>query len=71
MASMSPSPLPLKPTDFVVAINTKMSPGFGHLVRVTITEDVVPAFDGELLDVNLADHPLYPYLQEYVKANPR
>lgn len=52
-----------------VAFDMKSRPGYMLAVKVTIETDVV--MDDEVVNVDLANHPLYKDLQQYVKANPR
>lgn len=52
-----------------IAFDTKSRPGYVLAVKVTIETDVV--MDDEIVNVGLADHPLYKDLQQYVKANKR
>lgn len=60
----------VKKTDiFHVSFDTKTRPGCLSAVRVILTEDIV--MDDETVRIDLADHPLYLKLQEYVKSNPR
>lgn len=42
-------------------------------VRVEIREDIINSkvFEGQTFNIGLADDPLYPALQRYVKGNPR
>lgn len=55
--------------EFHISFNTKGHAGYIKAVKVTITEDALDTTDEVRID--LADHPLYPALQQYVKANPR
>lgn len=58
------------PTDtFHVSFETKGHAGYIKTVKVTIEEDVMDSMDTARVD--LADHPLYKKLQDYVRANPR
>jgi hypothetical protein len=52
-----------------VAFDTKRYPGYVHVVKVTVSEDVM--VDTETVDVGLADDKCYRQLQQYVKGNPR
>lgn len=61
----------LEDREFFVSFNTIDTPTGSILkgVKVTIEEEVVMPTDTVRID--LADHPLYPALAEYVKGNPR
>lgn len=60
-----PTSKPLPPTnEFHIQF------GYIKAVKITIEEDVMVDLDEEVR-VDLADHPLYKALQNYVKANPR
>ena len=48
---------------------TTTDEGYLKTVQVTIEEGVMDAMDTARID--LADHPLYKQLQEYVRHNPR
>jgi hypothetical protein len=52
-----------------IAFDTERYPGYVHAVKITMSEDVMQ--DSDVCNVNLADHPNYKLLQQYVKANPR
>lgn len=58
-------------TKYTIAVTTKEMATTGHMriTYVTLGHDVI-AVD-ETIRVDLADHPLYKQLQEYVKSNPR
>ncbi|MBP6543219.1 MAG: hypothetical protein KA265_11555 [Piscinibacter sp.] len=59
----------LEPTNtFCIAFDV-LDSGYVKAVKVTIEEDVMDASDRARVD--LADHPLYEKLQQYVKNNPR
>lgn len=61
---------PLKPTNtFCVAFETKGHAGYIKAVQITIEHVVMDSMDEARID--LADHPLYKALQQYVKGNPR
>ncbi|TXH35320.1 MAG: hypothetical protein E6Q98_16135 [Rhodospirillaceae bacterium] len=64
-------PKVLKPANtFHISFDTKsVGPAFIKTVKVTIEEDVMDQDDAVRID--LADHPLYPALQAYVRSNPR
>jgi hypothetical protein len=67
---MSKAPVPLPPTNtFCISFETRGLKGYIKAVKITIEEDVMDAMDECRID--LADHPLYKQLQQYVKANPR
>jgi hypothetical protein len=55
--------------EFYVSINTKKDAVVGVIrgVKITIEEDII-GLDEEVR-IDLADHPLYPHLQQYVLAN--
>lgn len=58
-----------EPTNtFHISFNTKRLPGFIQTVKVTIENDVMDNMDE--VRVDLAAHPLYRELEEYVLANP-
>lgn len=60
----------LEPTNvFHIAFDTKNSAGYIKAVKVTIEEDVIDL--DETVRIDLADHPLFRSLQNYVKSNPR
>lgn len=60
----------LEPTNtFHVAFDTDGHAGYIKTVKVTIEEDVMDSMDAVRID--LADHPLYKQLQQYVRSNPR
>ncbi|MCP5340407.1 MAG: hypothetical protein H7A16_09575 [Sinobacteraceae bacterium] len=54
--------------EFHIKFDT-MPGGYIKTVKVTIEEDVMDAADSARID--LADHPLYRALQEYVRNNLR
>ena len=54
---------------FHIQFNTRGNGGYMKAVKVTIEEDVIDL--SESVRIDLADHPLYPALQNYVKSNPR
>ena len=58
-------------TQYMIAATTKEVATTGHIraTVVTLGHEVL-AMD-ESIRVDLADHPLYKELQQYVKANPR
>lgn len=58
-----------QPDTFHVSFDTKANPGFVRSVKITITEDLI--MDDEVVRIDLADHPLYLKLEEYVRSNPR
>lgn len=62
------------PTDtFHIAFNTEEMPGKITIVTVKLTKEIAPLggdFDGRTFRVDLRDHPLYPQLVTYVRANP-
>jgi hypothetical protein len=62
---------PLPPSNtFCISFETRGLKGYNiKAVKITIEEDVMDALDTARID--LADHPLYKQLQQYVKANPR
>ena len=60
----------LPPTNvFHVAFDTRSHRPFIKTVKITIEDDVMDDMDTARID--LADHPLYADLQEYVLMNPR
>ena len=65
-----PTNKPLPPTnEFHIEFNSAGKSGYLKSVKVIICEDVIDP-DAEYR-IDLADHPLYKSLQNYVKANPR
>lgn len=54
---------------FCIQFSTKDSAGYIKAVKVTIEHEIVDL--DETVRIDLADHPLYGALQQYVKANPR
>lgn len=63
------SPLPKGHNVFHINFKTKGNGGYIHTVKVTLENDVMDSMDTVRID--LADHPLYKDLQEYVLMNPR
>jgi hypothetical protein len=55
---------------FAIAFSTKAIAGWVKYTKITIEADVLGMADQEKVDVSLAEHPLYPILCAYVKANP-
>lgn len=55
--------------DYVVSFDTKEMPG--KIVGVRVQLDTVILSELSEVQIDLADHPLYPALQEYVMNNPR
>ena len=55
--------------EFHIEFNSAGKSGYLKSVKVVICEDVIDP-DGEYR-IDLADHPLYKALQNYVRANPR
>lgn len=66
---MSFPPKPQPTNVFHISFNTTGRGGYLKTVKITIENDVMDAMDEARID--LCDHPLYPALQAYVKANPR
>lgn len=67
-----PKPLPPRKApdnEFHIAFKTKGHAGYVKSVKVTLEADILDP-DG-MYRIDLADHPLYPSLQRYVKENPR
>lgn len=61
----------LPPTNtFCIAFDARGQKGYLKATKVTIETDMLPADDTEHR-IDLADHPLYKQLQQYVLANPR
>lgn len=56
---------------YVISMNTSTlkQTGLIKVLKVRIFEDVMDM--GEIARVDLADHPRYSSLQNYVKSNPR
>lgn len=69
---MSKSPLPPADT-FAIEFFTKEVPGFMTVYEVTLRRRHIPnsQADSTSFRIDLRDHPIYPALQRYVKANPR
>ncbi len=65
---MSSTAKPAAVNTFHVAFRTT-SEGYLKTTKITIEEDVMDAMDSARID--LAEHPLYPDLQAYVRNNPR
>lgn len=59
-----------EPNTFYINFNTEADVGKLQAVKVTIELEKIVDLE-RTLNVALADHPLYPELQQYVKANPR
>lgn len=60
----------MKPAkEYAISFNTKDHAGYVVAVKVSLREDVVDM--DESVRIDLADHPPYPALQQYVLANPR
>lgn len=59
-----------KDNTFAISFDTKKDAKVGTIRTVTVTlkEDVMAMDD--IAYVNLCEHPLYPALVKYVKANP-
>ena len=57
-----------QPDTFHVSFDTKTNPGFVRSVKITITEDLL--MSDESVRIDLANHPLYPKLEKYVRDNP-
>lgn len=55
---------------FYIDFDTNSHPGAIQAVKVTIELELIKDMD-KSLNIALFDHPLYPELQRYVKANPR
>lgn len=55
--------------EYHISFSTKGHAGYIKSVKITIEEDIMDEMDSVRID--LADHPLYKELQQYVKANPR
>lgn len=53
---------------YSISFDTKEAPGRVKAVWVEMGEWFMR--DGNVASVNLVDHPLYPHLEAYVKANP-
>lgn len=51
-----------------ISFDTKEMPG--KIVAVTVALDTWIMTPSDIAAVNLCEHPLYPKLVEYVKANP-
>lgn len=54
---------------YIVSADTREVPG--RLSCVSVELDRILLSSHEHMRVDLADHPLYPHLQEYVLDNPR
>lgn len=53
--------------EYHISFNTKDSAGYIKAVKVALSEDIVDL--DESVRIDLADHPLYPALQNYVLQN--
>lgn len=62
--SEPPAPVPV----YAIGFQT-LAAGYIKTVEVTLQEGVMDTLDTARID--LADHPLYPVLQQYVLDNPR
>lgn len=60
---------PVEPTEYCIAFETKKDKGYIRAVKVKLYEDILDEL--ETVRIDLADHPLYPKLVEYVRNNPR
>jgi hypothetical protein len=61
---------PLQPTNtFCIEFNVDKKSGYIKATQITIEHTVMDSMDAARID--LADHPLYKSLQQYVLANPR
>lgn len=52
---------------FGVAFDTLKHPGYVHVVKVTLHEDVMT--DADVVNIDLRGHRLYSSIEQYVKAN--
>jgi hypothetical protein len=58
-----------KAGEYFIDFNTKINPGKIQAVRVRIDLVTIEKSDDRPLAINLCEHPLYPELKAYVKAN--
>lgn len=58
----------VKPKTYSIAFDTQGLHGYIKKVDVTLAVDVMDVAD--IAQIDLRDDPLYPYLEQYVKANP-
>ncbi len=58
-----------KAGEYFIDFNTKIDPGKIQAVRVRIDLVTIDKSDKTPLTINLCEHPLYPELKAYVKAN--
>lgn len=52
-----------------ISFNTKELPGRIKAVSVTLDNEIIKDM-GKRMSIDLCNHPLYPALVRYVKANP-
>ena len=53
--------------EYAIAFELKTGAGLIRYCKVTIEEALMD--EDDMVSVNLVDHPLYPQLAQYVKAN--
>lgn len=63
-----PKPSDLRQRTYGVAFNTKILPSYVHVIKVTMSEDIVEV--DEQIRVDLVDDRDYPVLHAYCLANP-
>lgn len=54
---------------YYISFDTKDRPGVIMAVSVVLDREMISDMNKQL-PINLCDHPLYPELVQYVKANP-